>query len=130
MEPKKILIADDEMGLRLLVSATLGTLGYEILEAKDGAEAWELTERHVPDLVLLDLNMPEMNGFEVCRRIKGSGHLARIPVVMLTAQLPPNQEAAKAAGVDVFLTKPFSPLELLDLVERLLTDQGPERKSA
>lgn len=132
MSVKKILIADDESGLRLLVAATLGTLGYEIIEAKDGQEAWALIREHRPDLVLLDLNMPHLNGLEVCQQMKSSAELAPIPVVMLTAQRQPTtQEAAAGAGVDVFLTKPFSPLELLDVVEDILSPGGgPARISA
>lgn len=117
----KLLIADDEESLRLLVSATLASESYEILEAGDGKEALAIARSERPRVVLLDVNMPGMNGLEVCRRIKGDPTLASVRVVMLSTASQTDERAAGAgAGADTYLTKPFSPLELLTVIERMM----------
>lgn len=117
----KLLIADDEESLRLLVSATLASESYEILEAGDGTEALAIARSERPRVVLLDVNMPGMNGLEVCRRIKGDPTLASVRVVMLSTASQTDERAAGAgAGADTYLTKPFSPLELLTVIERMM----------
>lgn len=118
---EKLLIADDEESLRLLVSATLASESYEILEAGDGTEALAIARSERPRVVLLDVNMPGMNGLEVCRRIKGDPTLASVRVVMLSTASQTDERAAGAgAGADTYLTKPFSPLELLTVIERMM----------
>lgn len=118
---KRVLIADDERSLRLLVRATLESSEIEVVEAEDGEEALRLVRSQRPDLVLLDVQMPDLSGFDVCQQIKSDPEMARLPVIMLTAQ---SQAAARErgiqAGADEYLTKPFSPLQLLTLVERML----------
>lgn len=99
-----------------------------MLEASDGDRALELIEREPPDLVLLDWQMPGRPGSHVLDELKRRH--PDLPVVVLTAQhQPPHRALAEALGVDVFLTKPFSPLELLDTVERLLAERGPNQSS-
>lgn len=118
---EKLLIADDEESLRLLVSATLASEDYEILESGDGTEALAIARSERPRVVLLDVNMPGMNGLEVCRRIKGDPTLASVRVVMLsTASRADERAAGSGAGADAYLTKPFSPLELLTVIERTM----------
>jgi CheY-like chemotaxis protein len=119
MVKKKVLIVDDEDNVRRLVAVTLDGGDYEVLQAKDGAEALEIAGREHPTLVLLDVSMPGLDGIEVCRRIKADAATRDTTIVMLTAQAQAEvQRRATAAGCDTFLTKPFSPLQVLELVER------------
>ncbi|MBI3977498.1 MAG: response regulator [Chloroflexi bacterium] len=104
-----------------LVSETLATQGYEILEASDGEAALDLARRMRPQLVLLDVVMPRLDGLEVCRRLKADPSLRGIKVVMLTGKSSPvDWIHGKAAGADEYLTKPFSPPDLVSLVARLV----------
>jgi two-component system, OmpR family, phosphate regulon response regulator PhoB len=118
----KLLIADDEPSLRLLVAATLASEDYDIIEAGDGAEALKLAKAERPKLALLDVNMPIMNGLEVCRLIKSDPDLSSTAVVMLTsASQPSEREAGFAAGANEYLTKPFSPIQLLRVIEQFVS---------
>jgi len=122
---KKILIADDEESLRLLVHATLEDEAHQILEAADGVEALEIARREKPDLILLDVIMPRMDGLEVCRRLKRDPATSHIPIVMLTVMgREEDREKGLLAGADHYLRKPFSPLQLLYLVETLLSEKN------
>lgn len=117
----KLLIADDEAGVRALVRTTLETGRYEILEATNGREALELARRHRPEIVLLDLMMPELSGFDVCRTLKEDPSTARITIVMLTARAQEaDRREGEAAGADDYLTKPFSPLALLRKIDEVI----------
>jgi CheY-like chemotaxis protein len=114
-----VLIADDEPSLRLLVSATIASDEYEVLEAVDGDEAWHLIQRHRPSVVLLDVQMPGRTGLELARAIRADPNLARMCVILLTSKAQQvDIQAGMAAGADRYLTKPFSPLELLRVVEQ------------
>ena len=118
---KKVLIADDQPSLRLLVSATLASDDLDIIEAADGDEAWEMIEAQHPDLALLDVQMPGRTGLELAQAIRSSHELAHTRVILLTSKAQQGDvEAGLAAGADRYLTKPFSPMELLDEVERVL----------
>jgi CheY-like chemotaxis protein len=121
---KKILIADDDDSLRLLLQATLRDSRHEILEATGGVQALALREKHQPDLVILDIAMPGLSGLEVCRMIKENPQSAATKVIMLTASGHAfDRSQAAAVGADEFMAKPFSPLALLGMVERLLTKE-------
>lgn len=121
---KRILIVDDERPLRMLISGTLEIGDYEIFEADNGVDALELIKKEVPDLVILDVMMPGMTGYEVCKRIKTNPDLANIKVLILTAKgQQSDQEAAWEAMADFYLAKPFSPLNLLTMVEEILSKQ-------
>lgn len=116
----KLLIADDDAGVRSLVHLTLETDEHEILEADNGATALGMAVAELPDVVLLDVMMPGMNGLDVCRALKSDHATKHIVVVMLTAQAQENDRAAGAsAGADDYFTKPFSPLALLHKVQDL-----------
>jgi len=121
-----ILIVDDEPPILDLVRFTLEDAEVRVVEASDGVEALALARRLRPDLILLDVHMPRLDGLEACRKIRRDPALAQTPIVMLTAA---GQEADRArgreAGADEYLTKPFSPLALLALVEALV----PETRS-
>ena len=119
---KKLLIVDDEDNIRRLLAVTLAGGDYDVIQARDGTQALELTRRERPDFVVLDVSMPGMDGIEVCRQIKSDPALRKITVVMLTAQSQAEtRRRATQAGADAFLTKPFSPLQLLEVVERKMT---------
>jgi CheY-like chemotaxis protein len=114
-----VLIADDEPSLRLLVSATIASEEYDVVEAMDGDEAWGLIRLHRPSVVLLDVQMPGRTGLELTRAIRDDPQLARTRVILLTSKAQQaDVQAGLAAGADRYLTKPFSPLELLRVVEQ------------
>lgn len=122
---KTVLIADDERNLRLLVSATIESDEYLVLEAADGEEAWRLVQEHRPDVAILDVQMPGLSGLEVTRAIKGDPALDGIRVILLTSQAQQADiKAGLSAGADQYLTKPFSPVELLNVLERALGAGG------
>jgi CheY-like chemotaxis protein len=113
------LIADDEPSLRLLVSATIVSDEYDVVEAVDGDEAWDLLRQHRPTVALLDVQMPGRTGLDLTHAIRGDPELARTFVVLLTSKAQQADiQAGLAAGADRYLTKPFSPLELLTVVEQ------------
>jgi CheY-like chemotaxis protein len=117
---KAVMIVDDDPFIRHLISTTLEDVaGFQLHEAGDGVEAIELAQRVMPALVFLDIQMPRMGGIEACRRLRALDGGAEATVVMLTAAGPEAEAAAREAGSDLFLTKPFSPLALLRLVDGL-----------
>jgi two-component system, OmpR family, alkaline phosphatase synthesis response regulator PhoP len=117
----KILIADDEDALRLLAYETLVDDDVEILLAEDGVQALNLARQEKPDLILLDVAMPGLTGFEVCQKLKADPQTNHILIVMLTAHgQNSDRERAVAVGADHFMTKPFSPVQLLKLVNQIL----------
>ena len=118
---KKLIIADDDPALRLLVRATLRSKEYEILEATDGPSTLALARQHRPDLVLLDVNMPGMDGFRICELLKQDPATAAVTVVMLTVQVRvSDRRRARQAGADGYFTKPFSPMALIRKVEQVM----------
>jgi len=118
----KILIADDERALRLLIAGTLEVGDYNIQEADNGIQALDLVKRERPDLIILDVMMPGMTGYEVCKRIKTNPDIADTKVLILTAKgQQSDEEAAWEALADFYLAKPFSPMELLFMVEEVLS---------
>jgi DNA-binding response OmpR family regulator len=124
-DPARILVVDDTPENVLLLSAVLESKGYEVVTASSGAEALQLIATEQPDLVLLDVVMPQMSGYEVCRKIRENPATGVLPVVMVTA-LDPGQERIKGldAGADDFLTKPINQAELLARVRSLLRIKG------
>jgi two-component system, OmpR family, alkaline phosphatase synthesis response regulator PhoP len=117
---KRILVVDDDRHIVRLVQVNLERAGYTVLTAFDGIEALEKVKQENPDMVVLDVMMPRMDGFEVLRNLQADPHTSSIPVIMLTAKA---QDAdifrGWASGVSSYLTKPFNPRELLVFVERI-----------
>jgi DNA-binding response OmpR family regulator len=106
----KILVAEDERDIRDLVVETLFDQGYDVLESKDGRETFEIARSEIPDLILLDVMMPVMDGFEVLSKLKQSSITDAIPVVMLTAMWASDGEQnAMRLGVRHYISKPFDP---------------------
>ncbi len=118
--PKKILAVDDERHIVRLVQVNLERQGYQVVTAFDGKEALEKIEAEMPDLVVLDVMMPYMDGFEVLQTIRKNPNTRDLPVIMLTAKA---QDAdvfrGWQQGVDCYLTKPFNPMELITFVRRI-----------
>jgi DNA-binding response OmpR family regulator len=116
-----VLIVDDEPNIVQLVRITLEDSRVQVLEAADGTTALDRAAVFRPDLVLLDIDLPDVSGLEVCRRLKEDADLAKMKIVMLTAAAQ-REDIARglAAGADEYLTKPFSPVRLLSLVEQLM----------
>ncbi len=124
----KILIVDDDIELRELTGFALRQAGYFVVQAADGVEGWRLWEQEQPDLAILDINMPRMNGLELCRRIRNE---AAMPIMLLTVR---STEADEIEGLDTgaddYLTKPFSPRTLLARVRALLRRAEVDRPAA
>ena len=122
----KILVVDDDLELLRLIAFALRQAGYLIVEAQDGPSALEAFERERPDLAILDVNMPRLNGFDVLKRIRAGGSTS--PVMMLTVRsAEEDQVRGLDLGADDYLAKPFSPRTLLARVRALLRRTGVER---
>lgn len=121
----KILIAEDEPDIRELVAFMLRFAGHEVLAASNGEEAVQAATREVPDLVLMDVRMPRMTGYDACRIMKANPDLHDVPIVFLSAK---GQEAeiqsGLEAGAEEYLLKPFSPDELTNRVRTILSKFG------
>lgn len=117
----KILIADDEPNIVAAIEYLLLRSGYEVHIARNGEEALDLVEAHVPDLVLLDVMMPKKSGYEVCSRIRERADWRHIKVVMLSAKGRETEvNKGLSMGADLYITKPFSTRELIAKVKVLL----------
>ena len=126
---KKILIADDEPNIVAALEFLLQRSGYEVHVARNGDEALQLVEATHPDLVLLDVMMPQKSGYEVCMRIRERADWRHIKIIMLSAK-GRDAEVSKglSMGADLYVTKPFSTRELMDKIKGLLdrnTEPGP-----
>lgn len=123
----KILIVDDEVNIRELIKFNLENSGYKVVEAGDGQTAVNMAKAEKPELVVLDLMLPGMDGLEVCRHVKSSRETAAIPIIMLTAK---SEEIDKVIGLELgaddYLTKPFSPRELLARIKAVLRRSNKE----
>ena len=116
-----ILVVDDQPDLRLLIRLTFSSTGYPVTEAADGGTALAACAESVPDVVLLDVMLPGMDGYEVCRRLKTDARTRGAFVVLMTAGHQETERIrAQEAGADHYLAKPFSPAQLLELVQREL----------
>jgi CheY-like chemotaxis protein len=117
---RSVLIVDDDRFIRRLIATTLEDVaGVTLLEAADGVEALEVAATCDPAIVFLDIDMPRLDGIETCRRLREEDVAPAATIVMLTAADPEIESAARGAGADLFLTKPFSPLDLLRMVDEL-----------
>jgi two-component system alkaline phosphatase synthesis response regulator PhoP len=121
MKHKKILIADDNENIREALTYLLEDEGYTLSLAKDGAEALRKVREVNPDILFLDIMMPEINGYDVCRAIKNDPVLKKTYVIILTAKgQVEEQERGKEIGADEYVVKPFSPMEILAKINNIL----------
>jgi len=118
---EKILIVDDEKNIATLIELHLEMEGYKISIAYDGATAFERLSEYTPDLIILDIMMPRMDGWELCRELKGNRKFSDIPVIMLTAKSHKDDiKKGWNLGVADYITKPFSPVRLVEVIKRVL----------
>jgi two-component system phosphate regulon response regulator PhoB len=127
----RILVVEDEGDIRQVLAYNLGQAGHEVLTADRGAVALDLARKEVPDLVLLDLMLPDISGLEVCRQLKSAPALRQVPVMMLTAR---NEEIDRVVGfelgADDYVVKPFSVRELMLRVQAVLRRARPAPSGA
>ena len=129
---KKILVVDDERHIVLVVQGTLKSAGYEVITAADGKDALEKVEAEKPDLVVLDEVMPDMDGFEVLKRLRKNPATRELPVIMLTLKTGVADGCRHwQSDPDCYLSKPFNPMELVAFVRRIFTalnerDENPD----
>lgn len=121
----KIVIAEDEPDIRELIAFTLRFAGHEVIAGANGLEGYELAKREKPDLVMLDVRMPKMTGYEACQRIKSEEDIAHIPVVFLSAKGQENEiQQGLQAGAEEYMLKPFAPDQLTERIRAILKKYG------
>ena len=119
---RKILTCDDEKHIVRLIQVNLERQGYEVITAYNGVECLEKVKEDRPDLIVLDVMMPEMTGFEVLEKLKNDPETESIPVIMLTARAQDSDVLRGwQSGVECYLTKPFNPMELIAFVKRIFS---------
>ena len=119
----KILVVDDDRVIQQLIEVNLELEGYEVVKASNGEEALAMFASERPDLVILDVMMPKLNGKDVCRKLKSDPETAKTPIIFLSARAQEiDVEAGLELGADAYVTKPFDPSTLLDTVSSLLGD--------
>jgi len=120
---KRILVIEDQEDNRRIVRDLLASAGYEMIEAATGEEGVAQAEATTPDLILMDIDLPGMNGYEATRRVKSNPALRRIPIIAVTSYALSGDDAkAYEAGCDAYVTKPFSPRALLAKIREYLKD--------
>ena len=125
----RILVVDDEPDIIELVEFNLKQAGYAVITAEDGAEALKKARTQTPDLIILDVMLPEMDGFEICKTLRLDPVTAKLPIIMLTAKAAEiDRVLGLELGADDYLTKPFSPRELLLRVKKILARSQTEEK--
>jgi two-component system cell cycle response regulator DivK len=119
---KRILVVEDQEDNRQILRDLLSNVGYEMIEAEDGVQAIEQATKHRPDLILMDIQLPLMDGYEATRRIKANPDLKSIPIIVVTSYaLSGDEEKAREAGCDAYVAKPYSPRALLAKIREYLS---------
>ena len=130
MDKNRILVVEDEESLLKLESILFTSKGYQVTGVRGGKDALTAIAQDAPDLVVLDLMLPDMDGFEVCRSIKENPDTSAIPVVMLTAKKSSRDlERGRQVGADAYITKPFKSVKVLEVIEGLLNNQVAKGES-
>jgi DNA-binding response OmpR family regulator len=119
---KKVLLCDDEIHILRAAELKVSRAGYEVRIARDGQEAWEMIQQDLPDVLVTDVQMPRLDGFELSRRIRGDAATRDLPILMLTAKgfELEQQEMMEKWGIVDILAKPFSPRELVRLIDQIV----------
>ncbi|MFH1868445.1 MAG: response regulator [Candidatus Omnitrophota bacterium] len=122
MGKHKILVVDDEPDLTMMIKMRLEAAGYEVIEANDGQQGLDRARKENPDLIILDLMLPKLDGYKVCRMLKFDEKYKKIPIIMFTARAQDSdKKLGEEVGANAYLTKPFDPQALLDKVRELLS---------
>ena len=130
MSKGRILVVDDEIYIVHILDFSLGMEGYEVLTALDGEQALERLKSDKPDLIVLDIMMPKVDGYEVCRTIKSNPETQHIPVILLSAKgRNVDQKMGFDVGADDYITKPFSPRKLVERINALLGQTVSEKSN-
>jgi DNA-binding response OmpR family regulator len=120
VDRKRVLVIDDDLPLRGMLAAALRQHGFQVLLAGDGAEGQRALTIHHPDVILLDLAMPDVNGWDFLQRLQETGHLGRVPIIVVSAHVRVEPQALLQMGVSAILPKPFNLPDLLDVIEHLV----------
>jgi two-component system, OmpR family, alkaline phosphatase synthesis response regulator PhoP len=122
MKKGKVLVVDDEVNITQILEFSIGSEGFDVITAQNGEEAIEKARREQPDLIILDIMMPKIDGYEACRILKANPLTKNIPVVLLTAK---GRDIDKRLGMEVgatdYIVKPFSPNKLVERINQLLS---------
>jgi len=125
MDKKRILVVDDEPDIVAMLKTRLEHNNYDVIVAYDGDVALERIQKNKPDLILLDVMLPNQSGYKICETIKEDESLSDIPVIMLTALDDEiDQELGTFLGANAYMTKPFDPQELIAKIDKLLTSKN------
>ena len=128
MSKGRILVVDDEIYIVHILDFSLGMEGYEVITALDGEQALDRLKKDRPDLIVLDIMMPKLDGYEVCKAIKSNPDTRHIPVILLSAKgRNVDQKMGYDVGADDYITKPFSPRKLVERINQLLGQTVTER---
>ena len=120
---KRMLIVEDQEDLRAILRDFLSASGYETLEAVDGGEGVEKAQSERPDLILMDIQLPVLDGYEATRRIKADPRIGSTPVIAVSSfAMKGDEEKARASGCDSYITKPYSPVKLLAVIRGILRE--------
>lgn len=123
MNKKRILLVDDEKDMVFAVKMQLEAENFEVLTAADGQEALDKTHRDKPDIIILDVMLPKIDGYKVCRMLKFDKKYKNIPIIVLTARVQEtDKKVGYEVGADVYLTKPFEPKVLIEHINQLLKE--------
>ena len=122
---KRILVVEDQEDLRGVLRVLLTGSGYDIIEAADGSEGVAKAHADLPDLILMDIQLPVLDGYEATRQIKADPKLAATPIIAVSSfAMKGDEEKARAAGCDHYVTKPYSPVQLLRIIRGFLGDNA------
>jgi len=131
MAKGRILVVDDEIYIVHILDFSLGMEGYEVLTALDGEQALEKARAEHPDLIVLDIMMPKLDGYETCKMLKAEASTKDIPVILLSAKgRNVDQKIGFEVGADDYITKPFSPRKLVERINAILGQSSPHRMQA
>ena len=131
MAKGRILVVDDEIYIVHILDFSLGMEGYEVLTALDGEQAVEKARAEKPDLIVLDIMMPKLDGYETCKRLKADPETKDVPVILLSAKgRNVDQKVGFEVGADDYITKPFSPRKLVERINAILGHGTSQRMQA
>jgi len=131
MAKGRILVVDDEIYIVHILDFSLGMEGYDVVTALDGEQALEKARTEKPDLIVLDIMMPKLDGYETCKRLKADPETKDVPVILLSAKgRNVDQKVGFEVGADDYITKPFSPRKLVERINAILGQSSPHRMQA